>query len=75
MLRFSSLLGHLPLFGLVSLVDPGHGLAAQAGASPVLFDLLGPLVEVGLHSLNELVQSSPVARVDLKRNENILVPF
>ena len=54
--------------GLLDLGDLCRRLVAQRGATPVLLDLFSTLVEVGLHSLDELVQGAAVTRFDLKLN-------
>ncbi len=53
--------------GLLELGNLGQRLVAEAGTSPVLADLLRPLVEVSLHGLNKLVQCTTVLGLDLKR--------
>ena len=57
---------------LFKLGDLGQGLVAQTGASPVLPDLLRPLIEVGLDGLNKLVQGTLVLGLYLKRNGNFV---
>ncbi len=52
--------------GLLELGDLGQGLVAQTGASPVLADLFGPLVEVGLHGLYQLVQGTLILGLNLR---------
>jgi hypothetical protein len=58
--------------GLLKLGDLGQGLVAQAGASPVLADLFGPLVEVGLHGLDQLVQGTLILGLDLEKQSKLL---
>ncbi len=60
------LLRELLGLGLLQLGDPGGGLVAERGAAPVLLDLVGALVEVGLHGLDQLVQRAAVRGLDLK---------
>merc|ERR1719385_15650 len=48
---------------LLELVDPSGGLGAPCGPTPVLLDLISPLVVVDLDSLNQLVQLTVVLLV------------
>ena len=52
--------------GLLDLGDLRSRLVAQRGATPVLLDLIGSLVEVGLHCLDELVKGATITGLDLK---------
>ena len=60
------LLGELLGLGLLDLGHLGGGLVAEAAAAPVLPDLLAPLVEVGLHRLDKLVQRAAIVRLHLE---------
>jgi hypothetical protein len=58
-----------PGLGLLHLADLGNRFIAKGGASPVFLDLLSPLVEVGVDSLNKLVQGASVTGLNLKKNK------
>ena len=67
--RLSLLAGQFLGLSLLELSNPGKGLAAERGASPVLADLVSPFVEVGLHGLDQLVQRALVLGLDLRENK------
>ena len=52
--------------GLFDLGDLGRRFVAQSGSAPMLLDLVGTLIEVGLHSLDELIERAAVTRFNLK---------
>ena len=58
--------GGLLELGLLNLGDLGGGLGAEGATAPVLPDLLSPLVVVGLHGLDQLVQRGAVIGLDLE---------
>ena len=58
--------GEFLSLGLLDLADPGLGLAAESGASPVPLDLFASLVEVGLDRLDKLVQGGAIGGINLE---------
>ena len=61
-----SLHGGLPVLSLLDLGNAGSRLGSHAATSPVLSDLVEPVVVVGLDSLNQLGEGAAVARLNLK---------
>ena len=55
---------------LLQLGNPGEGLVAEAGSTPVLADFISPLVEVGLNSLNQLVERTLILGFNLLENDS-----
>ncbi len=62
----TDLLSELLGLGLLYLGHLGGGLVPEAAATPVLADLLAPLVKVSLHRLDKLVQRAAVIRLNLE---------
>ena len=61
--------GQLLGLSLLQLGDPGKGLVAKAGSTPVLADFVSPLVEVGLNGLDQLVERTLILGFDLLEND------
>jgi hypothetical protein len=68
--KLSLLAGQFLGLSLLELCNPGKGLAAERGASPVLADFVSPFVEVGLHGLDQLVQRALILGLDLREEKN-----
>ena len=65
-------LGGFLVLSLLDLGQLGRGFVSKRRTSPVLLNLVSTLVEVGLHGLDDLVQSGTVGRLDLKRCKNVM---
>merc|ERR1719174_1372740 len=60
-----NLQGSLPVLGLLDLGNASSRLGAHAAPTPVLPDLVEPLIVVGLDGLNQLGEGAAVARLNL----------
>lgn len=60
-------------FSLLQLGNPGCRFGTKDTTAPVSPDFISPLIEVGLHTLNELGELGTITRVNLKGTKIIML--